>query len=340
MERGAFAILSKGIVAMKKVCKVFLKMIEVVFKHLLLALLVLILLFALLIQLDSYRIIDNAESIHYQAYKPVQEDTLSFEQLQADNPEVIAWLTLDGTNIDYPVVQSKDNEKYVNTSVFGEFSLTGAIFLDYRNAPDFSDTVSILYGHNMVGEAMFGGIDLFAEEEYFRTHPTGTLYANGTYYRLNIFAYFKANGHDSSVYCPALTEENYPSWLENMRAVSVNVREPLPPHGPVLLMSTCSSGRTDERNLLAATITPGGEAPAGRQEAATGGFWLHVPAIHIEELNIGHLVIAFSVWLLLTVIFILLKKKGHRHHAKKQRAAESAATGGNDNIGGNTAAGG
>ena len=71
----------------------------------------------------------------------------------ARNPEVVAWLTLEDTGVDYPVTQGKNNQKYINTSALGEFSLSGAIFADARNAPDFSDTLTILYGHNMTGEA-------------------------------------------------------------------------------------------------------------------------------------------------------------------------------------------
>ncbi|MCG4817374.1 class B sortase, partial [Collinsella aerofaciens] len=77
------------------------------------------------------------------------EGGLSFEQLKELNPEVFGWLTVYGTNIDYPVTQGKDNWKYVNTNALGEYSLSGAIFLDYTNRKDFQDFNSILYGHHM-----------------------------------------------------------------------------------------------------------------------------------------------------------------------------------------------
>ena len=78
------------------------------------------------------------------------EDGPSFAALQAVNPDVCAWVTLDGTGVDYPVVQGEDNLTYVNTDVYGNFSLSGSIFLDSRCAPDFTEGYGLLYGHHMV----------------------------------------------------------------------------------------------------------------------------------------------------------------------------------------------
>ncbi len=93
----------------------------------------------------------------YAIYKP-QEDTLGFQELQSMNSDVIAWITVYDTPIDYPVVQGKDNWEYVNKNAEGEYSLTGAIFMDSENNPDFQDFNTILYGHNMVPNVMFGSI--------------------------------------------------------------------------------------------------------------------------------------------------------------------------------------
>ena len=103
-------------------------------------------------------------------YKPEENAGLnspSLEELAQINPDVRAWITVDDTPIDYPVLQGKDNVEYVNTDVYGEFRLSGSIFLDAANAPDFSDGYSLLYGHHMENDAMFGALDNFLEKEYF-----------------------------------------------------------------------------------------------------------------------------------------------------------------------------
>ena len=75
---------------------------------------------------DSQNLAEEATSEQYAIYKP-QEDTLGFQELQSMNSDVIAWITVYDTPIDYPVVQGKDNWEYVNKNAEGEYSLTGAI---------------------------------------------------------------------------------------------------------------------------------------------------------------------------------------------------------------------
>lgn len=75
---------------------------------------------------DSNQIYQEADKARYEEYRP-GEETLSFEELRRLNEEVFGWLTVYGTNIDYPLVQAEDNEKYVNTDASGEFSLSGCV---------------------------------------------------------------------------------------------------------------------------------------------------------------------------------------------------------------------
>src|SRR3712207_1882877 len=72
-------------------------------------------------------------------YKPTgKNDDISFAELQKINSDVCGWITISDTNIDYPIVQGKTNMEYINKAVDGSFSLSGSIFLDYRNKRDFN----------------------------------------------------------------------------------------------------------------------------------------------------------------------------------------------------------
>lgn len=122
-------------------------------------------LLALLAVYAGYALWDNRQV--YAAAEEVQASLLTlkpqeggapFAELRAVNADVRAWVTLDGTGVDYPVVQGKDNLTYVNTDVYGNFSLAGTIFLDTRCAPDFAGEYSLLYGHHMVSGQMFGDL--------------------------------------------------------------------------------------------------------------------------------------------------------------------------------------
>jgi len=94
---------------------------------------------------DSGQVYQAADAARYKIYKPSQhEGSVSFKELQDMNLEVIGWLDVYGKSIDYPITQGDDNTKYVNTNEFGDYSLSGAIFLDYLNSKNFQDFNIIL----------------------------------------------------------------------------------------------------------------------------------------------------------------------------------------------------
>lgn len=86
---------------------------------------------------DTHAVYADASPEQYAAFHPENGD--SYTELMRQNPEVIGWLTIDNTNIDYPLTQADNNSKYVNTDAKGNSSLSGSLFLDCRNQKDFSD---------------------------------------------------------------------------------------------------------------------------------------------------------------------------------------------------------
>ena len=134
-----------------------------------------------------YAAVDDVQS-ELLKLKPdaAEEDGASFEELLAVNPDVCAWLTLDNTGIDYPVVQGEDNLSYINTDVYGEFALAGFIFLDSSCDNTFHDQYSLLYGHHMENSKMFGDLDLYEDEEFFNENTTGMLILPDRSYELEI----------------------------------------------------------------------------------------------------------------------------------------------------------
>lgn len=203
---------------------------------------------------DTWRIYDQAkvdESLLQ--YKPeVTEDDQSFAELQAINPDVRAWITIEDTHIDSPVVQGKDNVTYVNTDVYGEFSLSGSIFLDSRNAGDFSDPYSLLYGHHMDGEVMFGELAYFTQSSYFQAHQTGVLYVPNHTYEIEIFACLQTDAYDTQLFTPGkLTESEMKSLLERIQEISLQYREiGVTAKDKLLALSTCSDASTNARTIV------------------------------------------------------------------------------------------
>ena len=174
-----------------------------------------------------------------------------FAELRALNPDVCGWLTLDGTRIDFPVVQGADNMVYVNTDVYGDFSLSGAIFLDSRCPADFTAPYSIVYGHHIEDGGMFGDIVQFTQSDYFAAHTTGTLITDDTAYNVALFACVRADAYDPVLYDPAQSPD---ALLADLKAHAVQYRTP--GSGPVVAFSTCTEAATNGRVLLFGQLLP------------------------------------------------------------------------------------
>ena len=217
-----------------------------------------LLFFILCVLFSGYSIWDNnhiytkASPSVYETYKPEKEDTKSFEELIRINPDVYGWITLYGTQIDYPLVQAEDNDKYVNTDYEGNFSLSGALFLDCNNARDMSDTVNIIYGHHMEKDKMFGGLDHYEKQDYFKEHQYGNLYVDGMNYGLEFFMLIKADAYDSKVY--NTNERDINQYIEYISSYSLQKLD-IPECERLICLSTCSSDSTNGRVILVGSIT-------------------------------------------------------------------------------------
>ena len=128
---------------------------------------------------DSHQVYQTADAKNYEAYIPTEKSTKSFEELHNINPDVIGWIRVNDTNINYPLVQTDNDDTYMNTDAEGNYSLSGAIFLHCANNPDFSDFDNIIYGYHMEKHMMFGDIGEFTKEQYFNEHPYGNLFFDG-----------------------------------------------------------------------------------------------------------------------------------------------------------------
>ena len=131
---------------------------------------------------------------------------MDFTALREKNEEIIGWIKLDETMIDYPIVQGSNNSYYLSRSAEKRSSKSGAIFLDYRAEKDFSNFSSVIYGHNMKAGTMFGGLEKFKDEDYFKSHETGYLYTLGKTWKLQVVS-VAVTQPDSEYYKYAFSSE-------------------------------------------------------------------------------------------------------------------------------------
>lgn len=109
---------------------------------------------------------------------------VNFTALKAINKDSVAWLYCPDTVIDYPVMAADDYSYYLRHLPNGTYNINGSLFLDYNCAPDFSDELSVIYGHNMKTKKMFGTLVKYKNQSYFDKHPYLYLYTEKQNYRI------------------------------------------------------------------------------------------------------------------------------------------------------------
>ena len=187
-------------------------------------------------------------------FKPAAGDPDSnptLAELQAINPDVLGWLTIDDTHIDYPVVIGETDMEYVNKDVYGDFALSGSIFLDSDNARDLSDAYTLVYGHHMDNGAMFGDVVEFVSTDYFESHPSGTLYLPDATYTIEIFACVQVDAFDSMIYDPLAQDGDVSELLNYVDEIAVQSRYiGVQPTDKVIGLSTCAEAETNGRVVI------------------------------------------------------------------------------------------
>ena len=121
---------------------------------------------------------------------------VNFDGLNQINEEVAAWIYFENMDISYPVLYSGD-DKYLHKTLYGGTSTSGSLYIQGTNTPDFTDDITIVYGHNMRNLSMFGALRNFKEPEYYKTHQYfQILTEDGMAYRYKVFAFFDIKGND------------------------------------------------------------------------------------------------------------------------------------------------
>ena len=116
---------------------------------------------------------------------------VDFEALQKVNPDVVGWIYQKDTIINYPIMRGSDNDQYLHSDINKKYSVSGSIFMDYRNSGDFSDFNTIVYGHHMHDGSMFKSLRGYTKEtDYYKDHKTFELITPDKKYHLQIVSAF------------------------------------------------------------------------------------------------------------------------------------------------------
>lgn len=184
------------------------------------------------------------------------------------NPDMGAWLKIDGTVIDYPVMWTpRDETYYLERNFEGKTDKNGCLLLDTDSCLNPLTTNLIIHGHNMKSGAMFGGLMKYEDEGYYREHRTMTLYAEDREHRYEVIAVFRSQVYKKTdevfkfyKFFQADTEEAFDDFYQNIKALSLydtGVTAKFGDH--FLTLSTCAYHVTNGRFVVVAKETEGGE---------------------------------------------------------------------------------
>jgi len=217
------------------------------------------LLFAALLAYSAYRIWDIGRDYRAEAelhglmmeYKPRPESPInqSVIELRQKYPDVAGWLTVPGTNIDYPFIRYKDNDFYLRRDLNGDSATAGTLFMDYRCEGDFTSQNTIIYGHHMKNGSMFGTLKAFAGDDFFAANTHGAIYLPYETLALEFFAYLVVNHTDEIIYSIDLGENDLAYVQRNARQFrDVGLAQ----GDRIVTLSTCSYEFSHARMVLLA----------------------------------------------------------------------------------------
>lgn len=196
---------------------------------------------------------------------------VDFAALQAVNPDIYAWVRIEGTDIDFPVLQSPtDDSYYLTHNSDGEYSSAGSVFSEYEyNSTDFTDPVTILYGHRMKSGAIFGNLQLeVTEDTFWDSEPVIEIYLPDKLLKYQIFAAVPYDRAHILYYHDFADEETYNSFFNNIMSINnIEARfheEYAPVYGDkVLMLSTCLIGDSYYRFIVMGTLVYDSSSPDG-----------------------------------------------------------------------------
>ena len=204
---------------------------------------------------------ESAPVINYTSTEKEAPEVLDeYKKLYNVNKKLIGWLKIDDTNIDYPVMQTNNNEYYLDHNMNQEKDRNGALFLDKDCDVIDTSTNLIIYGHHMKSGRMFGNLDDYASESYYKKHPViqfDTIYEKGTYEIMYVFR-SKVYSEGEVVFkyyqfIDCYSEQEFESNMQEMAAISLYDTGVTAEYGDKLLtLSTCDSTVNDGRFVVVA----------------------------------------------------------------------------------------
>ena len=204
--------------------------------------------FCIYAAIDAQMIVESANLPDEIIELAPENNEVDLVALAAINSDIVGWLVVDGTNINYPVLKGEDNDYYLARDYMRKWATAGSIFMDYRNSDDLSDTLTVIYGHRMGYGKMFSDVTLFADGDYFASHLTGSFFANNKKYNLRTVAFALMSATEQAIYDVSHSRDG----MSAVHLIYENAkwRSGLLSSGRFVLLSTCDARDRSMRDIL------------------------------------------------------------------------------------------
>ncbi len=186
-----------------------------------------------------------------------ENHNINWEKLKKQNSDIYSWIYIPNTKVDYPVVQSTGDEKddfYLTHNIEKKYDIYGAIYSEIQNATDYSDPVTVLYGHNMNNGSMFKTLHSFEDPNFFKKNKYIYIYMPNhklTYKIYSAYVYDDRHILNSFDFTKKNILKKYQKYTLNPDSMTKNTRKvKLDKNSNILTLSTCTSGAANTRYLV------------------------------------------------------------------------------------------
>ena len=191
---------------------------------------------------DNRKVLGDIQAIYdeMKAEHTVTDEPFSFDELLELNDDIVGWVSIDDTSIDYPILLTNDNDYYLTKNYLKEESRAGSIFMDYHNDIYEEDLHTVLYGHRMKDGSMFAHLKKFLKEDFFNDHPVFQYETLEGSYEVEIFSVYKTTVDFDYIKTEFDSDEAYMAFVESVREKSLFQTDVAVNEGDrIITLSTC-----------------------------------------------------------------------------------------------------
>lgn len=214
---------------------------------------------------DTHKAIEDTSELSsiITSTDPLAENPIDFNTLKDSNDEIYAWLIVPGTKVDHPVLQSREADDFYlrHNAMDKKYSASGAIYTQSMNNTDFSDRVTVIYGHNNYGDTFFTTLHNFEDEDTFNENEYFTIYQPHRKLTYQIISAFKYDDRHIMNSFNFLDDKIYSDFLEmiqNPTSANKNVRTDLDKtittDDKIVILSTCVTNQKNNRYLVCGVL--------------------------------------------------------------------------------------